>query len=787
MTPGPKSIPMRIKPGTSVGGYEIVALIGAGGMGEVYRARDRRLGRQVALKVLPSDVARDPDRRARFEQEARAVAALNHPHIVTLYSLEEAGGSLFITLELVEGETIAAANARDPLSLPELLRVASEVADALSCAHGHGILHRDLKPANLMLTSDRRAKVLDFGLAKLRETGRPTDATATTLAATPITGRHVVLGTPNYMAPEQAEGRVDERSDIFSFGIVLYELTTGQRPFKGDSTISVIASILRDTPPPITEINPRAPIALAEIVRRCLSKDPAERYQTARELRNALDAVRQQVEAAPAPVEASSGAAATPARRSVAVLPFRNLSADPENEFFADGITEDVIAQLSKLRALKVISRTSAMQFKKRDQGLREIAAKLGVATLVEGSVRKAGNRVRIVAELIDAATDEHLWAETYDRQLTDIFQIQSDVALRIAEALRAELSPSEHARVAAPGAVNLEAYQLFLKGRQSVQRFTEADLRLGLEYLERAVAIEPRYALAHDQIAWANIIFAIGHGAATVRPTDAWARARRAASAAIDADPHCGQAYAALGALRFMADYDWTGAEESYKRALELSPGDSFVMDSYALMLNAQERYDEALAVQRRARELDPLASVLTSDLTTTLLRAGRYAEAASEARHLVDIDPRFPLAHSTLGWAHVLAGRADEGLEELRTAASLSPGNTLFLAQLGEAYGLTGRLDRALEVKKELEQMARERYVMPYHFAYVYVGLGEYEKAIDLLEQAVEERAGGVYGIKGSFLFIPLRGHARFRALLRKMNLDDWTLAALSAQRRD
>ena len=769
---------MGITEGSRLGGYDILAPLGAGGMGVVYRARDVRLGREVALKILPADVAADAERRARFEREARVVAAFSHPHIVTLYSLEEAEGALFITLELVEGETLAAAAARERMRVPAILLVGVAVADAVSCAHERGVLHRDLKPANIMLTADGRVKVLDFGLAKLREAaGVVSQDQGATTRLDPATDRHVVLGTPDYMSPEQAENRpLDGRSDIFSLGIILYELAAGERPFKGTSVLSVMTSILRDTPRPVADLNSALPPALAESIRRCLCKDPALRYQGAGELRDDLAAIHKQFDsratgAAAAPVSAPEA----PSRRSVAVLPFLNLSADPENEFFADGITEDLIAQLSKVRALKVISRTSAMQFKKREMSLGKIAAILGVATVVEGSVRKAGNRVRIIAELIDAASDEHLWAETYNRELTDIFEIQADVALQIAEALKAELSPSERARIEAPAMVNIEAYQLYLKGRQCLNRFTQEQIREALDYLQRAVAIEPRYALAYDSIAWVYLIQAVGHGAAALPPREAHDRARQAVGLALQSDPLCGAAHGTLGAILCWADFDWRGAEESFRRGLELTPGSAFLLDTFGLVLAAQERYDEAIAVQRRAQELDPLAPVFTSDLATTYLRAGRTDEAMREARRLVDIDRSFPNGHATLGWAHMLKGQTTEGIEEIRQALSLSPGNTLYLAQFGEALGLAGRREEALAVLEQLEQIARERYVMPYHFAYIHTGLGEDDKAMDVLERAAEERAGGIYGIKGSFLFTTLRPHPRFKALLRRMNLDE------------
>jgi serine/threonine-protein kinase len=534
-------------------------------------------------------------------------------------------------------------------------------------------------------------------------------------------------------------------------------MLAGAPPFTGPSAQAIMARHSLDPVPSLRTVRSTVPEGLEQVILKALAKIPADRFASAVAFAEAL----------------TKPAVVGPSRQSIAVLPFLNMSADPENEYFADGMTEDVIAQLSKIRALKVISRTSVMQFKKREQSLREIGAKLGVATLLEGSVRRAGNRVRIVAQLIDAETDQHVWAETYDRQLTDIFAIQSDVALHIAAALKAEISPGEKTRIGKEPTSDLEAYHLYLKGRHCLLRYTSEGIRQGLEYFEQAIEKDPNYALAYTGVARACVILGMGFGPGEIRPHEAHRRGKEAVARALEIDSELGEAHGTLAFLKFVADFDWTGAEREFKRAIELNPGSDLICDVYGLMLSALERYDEAIAAQRRAQELDPLTAVHSSDIASTLLRADRYDEAMQEAKRLIEMQPDFPMGYSTLGWAYVKQGRCEEGLAELEKAVSLNPGNTMLLAQLGQAHALAGKVGEAREVLQQLEELSRQRYVPPTHMAYVYTGLGDQDKAIDSLEQAYEERAGGVYGIKGSFLFATLRSHPRFTALLRKMNL--------------
>jgi TolB-like protein/Flp pilus assembly protein TadD len=453
---------------------------------------------------------------------------------------------------------------------------------------------------------------------------------------------------------------------------------------------------------------------------------------------------------------------------SVAVLPFLNLSADPEHEYFADGITEDVTAHLSKIRALRVISHASVLPFKQRHHTLKEIGATLGATTVLDGSVRHSGDRVRIVAKLVDVEDERNLWAETYDRQITDIFAIQTDVALQIAAALEAELSRDEQSRVRREPTKDVQAYHLFLQGRQWLAEYTPAGLERAIEHFERAIARDPTFALASANVAMAYIELA-ERGA--IEPDVAFRRAAGAAASALQLDPELGAAHCMIGYLKTVREFDWPGAERDFKRALELSPSSADAYDLYGRLCAALERYDEAIALQRHAQELDPLAHRL--DVATTLLRAGRYEEATRHAENALELDPGYDRARATLGWAYFLSGRRDEGLAELERAAASFTGNTLWLAQLGEAYGMAGKVAKAREVLGELEARAQGGYVSPYHFAYVYTGLGEVDRAMDCLERAVADRTAAAYGIKGSFLFAPLRTYPRFRALLGRMNL--------------
>jgi TolB-like protein/Tfp pilus assembly protein PilF len=723
-------------------------------MATVWLADDLRHHRKVAIKVLRPELGAvlGPD---RFAREIRIAAGLNHPHILPLHDsgLVPAsagdGDLLYYVMPFVAGDSLRRRLANEgPLPIDEAIRLTRQVAAALHHAHLQGVIHRDIKPENILL-HEGEAMVADFGIA----------LAAGAASGDRLTEAGLMLGTPEYMSPEQAAGEraLDARSDVYSLACVLYELLAGEPPHAGATARIVIAKRFTEPVPGVRRLRPAVPPAVEQALVRALALEPGDRFATAAAFADALLALA-----------AGVGGARLP---SVAVLPFLNLSADPDNEFFADGITEDVIAQLSKIRSLKVISRGSVMGFKQREQNLHEIGVALDVESLLEGSVRRAGDRVRIVAQLLDAATSRHLWAETYDRQLTDIFAIQTDVALQIAAALKAELSRDERTRIHREPTADVQAYQLYLQGRHCYTRYTDESIRKGIDYFKEAIAGDPGYAMAHVGAALAYAELAAGAGGGRLRPDEAYHEGMAAVSTALRLDPDLGEAHAVLALLRMAHDFDWAGAEAEFKLALELSPGAADIYDHYGWLCGAMGRYDEALALVRRAQELDPLTH--RADVASTLLRAGRYEEALQAALRAVEFDPEYGRVRSTLGWAYLKSGMPDQGLAELEHAVRAAPGHTLYLAQLGEAYGLTGRTEQAREILRRLEDMSRERYVSPYHMAYVYTGLGEHDAAIGCLERAYEERGGSVYGVKGSFLFTSLRPHPRFQALLARMNL--------------
>ena len=572
---------MPLTPATRLGPYEIIGPIGAGGMGEVFRARDTRLKRDIAIKVLPHDVASSPERLARFEREATAVAGLNHPNIVVLHSIEEVAGTRFLTMELVEGQSLDQALPSAGLPIQRIIELGIALAEALAAAHERGVIHRDLMPANVMLTRDGRVKVLDFGLAKLVTSDSSTDLTQAATMTTPLSGEGHVVGTVPYMAPEQVRGEaVDPRTDLFALGVVLYELAAGCRPFTGATHADIGSAILRDAPMPLCALRPELPQDLDRIVSRCLEKNPRERFQTALDISNELRGLRRELERGElgAPVRTTVQKVA-----SIAVLPFVNRSASADDEHFSDGLVDELLSVLSKIKGLRVTARTSSLQFRGSKDDVPTIGRKLGVATLLEGSVRKAGNRIRVSVQLVNVADSSHLWSETYDRTLEDIFAVQDDIAHSVVRELRTALLGEEGDSDASGAAkadvaqavkgrgTDPEAHRLYLLARHLLDRASREYTARGIDYLKQALARDPEFALA-----WAEL------GTAYAREADVgWASAvkgyrwaREAVERALTLEPDLAEGHAQMGWIRTNYDWDWPGAEASFARALELAPG---------------------------------------------------------------------------------------------------------------------------------------------------------------------------------------------------------------------
>ena len=696
-------------------------------MGEVYRAADTKLGRDVALKILPADMAGDPNRLSRFQREARAVAALNHPNIVTIFSVEEVEGVHFLTMELVEGEPLGKLIPEGGLQPAQIVEIAHALADALAAAHEKGIIHRDLKPANVMVTRDGRVKILDFGLAK---ENRPVSCDDATLTLPDRTQAGVVMGTPAYMSPEQiAGGPVDHRSDIFSLGVVLFEMATGQRPFQGQSYAELASSILRDSPSLVTEVRPGLPADLAQIVRRCLEKDPKHRIQTARDIAN------QFAETAKAahPSSGMEAALAKESSPSVAVLPFKNLSADPENEYFSDGLAEEILNALSQVQGLSVAARTSSFSFKGKAVEIGEIANKLHVANVLDGSVRRAGNRVRVTVQLVDAEKGFQLWSERYDRQMEDIFDVQEEIARAIAEKLKVTLSGG-----ARRATENLEAYELYLKGRHYWHQRSPTSLRLAIQCFERTIKLDPQYALAYAGLADCYGIYRF-YGWITVEAGQPQARA--AMTQAMKLAPTLWETNFSRGFYLFYYERDWRQAEPYFQKAIAINPRSSLGQVYYSLFLTTDGRAEEALHHMTLALQLDPLSPFIHCMASATHMGLGHFEEGEREARQALEIHPDSLLPLWARGLALTGLERHEEAVAMLERSVTLSRA-PIYVGLLGMAYARAGRLDDANRLLNELaDRASRGEFVPEFASLFTYVGLGDVPATRRSLAKAIEE----------------------------------------------
>jgi serine/threonine-protein kinase len=747
--------------GKTISHYRVLNELGRGGMGVVYRAEDTKLQRLVALKFLSEELSKDANILKSFQREARAASALNHPNICTVYDIDDYDGRLFIVMELLEGQTLKARLAGKPLEATLTAKIGIQIADALDASHARAIVHLDVKPANIFCLVRGQIKLLDFGLAKLLQPESSLDAT--TIASS----RHV-SGTVPYMAPEQLRAEPpDPRTDIWALGVVLFEMTTGDLPFRGDTTFTLSSAILQAR---ISPMSRRVHAGLQRIILKCLTKDPNERYQRAGEVRAALETL----EAEPRPAASSKpkGTGTKSRIRSIAVLPLENLSRNPEEEFFADGMTDALITTLAQVKSLRVISRTSVMRYKGERKPLTEIGRELGVEALVEGTVMRSGDRIRIGAQLIHASTDTHLWAKTYSRDLRDVLALQSEVAEAIAQEIEVKLTPQERARFAAARPVDPEAYEAFLKGRYHWARRSPDSLLKAVDCLRRAIGRDPTYALFHAGLA--DAYRDLGWDLFAVRPPgEVYPNARQAAQRALELDPNCAEAHAALAWITAGYDWNWSVAEREFKLAIDLKPGYGFVHIWYSHFLMAMGRDEESFEESKRALECDPVGITLMMHMGWYYYFMRQNDRAIEQLRKTLELDPNFILARMFLGETYEQMQMFDQAVAEFERTVLISERHPIYLAGLGHAYAKSGDVKSALQLIEELQQLSHTRYVPARGIAEIYIGLNDKDAAFTWLEKAFEQRNGWLIHMDGNPRYDSLRSESRYRDLVRRMNL--------------
>ncbi len=781
--------------GRTLSHYQILGKLGEGGMGEVWKARDTQLDRPVALKILRAGSPLDSTARERLLREARTASKLNHPHVCTIYEVGESDGQAYIAMELVEGQTLSARLAAGTLPIGQILGFGTQLADALDHAHVRGVIHRDFKSANIIITPEERVKVLDFGLAK--RFSPMTGEENITLTQETLTSPGTVVGTLAYMAPEQLRGeRAGARSDIWSLGVVLYEMASGVRPFQGKTTYELTSSILHESPPPLPERRAGKMLtALRAVVDKCLEKDPVRRYQTSGEVREALEAVEKGSASRAVlvlkrvwsrrrwPVAATTlftvlaliaaldvgrvrsrlaGKMGGPKYRSLAVLPLANLTGDPEQQYFVDGLTDTLINGVSQIGALKVISRTSVMGYRETKKPLREIASELNVDAILEGSTQRAGDNLRVTLQLVDASTDQNIWADNYDYGIADVLRVQSEVIQSVARQINAVLTPEQQIRLSSPRKVNPAVYEAYLRGMYYLTQYAP-DVEKGLKILHEAVELDPAEPLAYAGLAEGYVT--IGHSPSPSPET--FPRAKAAAEKALSLDPTMAEAVGALADVALYHDWDWAKAEQYFQRAFKLNPNLAMTHYHNAWRLALFNRMDEAIAEHKRARDLDPLRPVHTAWLGGLYYYEGRYDEAIAEALKALELQPGYGPSYYVMVQAYSAKGMHDEAIA---TAQQGLPSNSKYAgpALLGIAYAHAGQRKEALEIAERIDP-SRGLFA-----AQIYAALGEKNKALDILEANYRDHISILPWIRvHGGEYEALRDEPRFRELLKLMNL--------------
>jgi serine/threonine protein kinase/Tfp pilus assembly protein PilF len=737
--------------GKTISHYKILEKIGEGGMGVVYKAEDTKLRRNVALKFLPQELMREKEAKERFIQEAQAAAVLNHSNICAVYEIDEVDEHTFIAMEYLVGQSLKEKLASGLVEFKDVLDIAIHTAEGLREAHENGIVHRDIKPANIMLTQKSQVKIMDFGLAKL-SWGVDLTKTAT------------IMGTVAYMSPEQASGeQVDHRTDIWSLGCVLYEMLSGQRPFRGTHDQAAIYSILNEDPEPIASKRDDLPISFEMILFTCLQKEPRKRYRDMDALVSDLRSIDLEDK-----TQILTSVQINEEPPSIAVLPFVNMSADPENEFFSDGLSESLINSLTKIKDFKVVARTSAFSFKGKDVDIRDIGKQLDVNKVLEGSVQKAGNRLRITAQLINVADGYHLWSERFDRNMDDVFAIQDEISLAIVDNLKLNLLKGEKTRLIKRHTNDPEAYNFYLQGRYFYNKRTEEDMKRSVEYYERALAKDPKFALPYAGLADTYATFGFYHWWPYEK---ARSKTKEFALKGLEVDDSVGETHAAYANYIWWFEYKWAEAEEEYKKAIELSPSDIEAHHMYSHMLESLSRFDEAIVEMRKALELEPLQINLNHCMGNILLHSGDLEGAIEMFHKTIEMDPNFPLQYFWLGRAYLQTGELQKAIEIFEKGTEFPTVNAIVLGGLGLAYALAGRVEDTQKILDQLEKLSKEKYVDAYPFAYIYMGLGDKDKTFEHLEKGIEIGDMYLFYLPIDPVLKELHDDPRFDGLLKKL----------------